>query len=52
MGNVRVYELAKELKLTNHELIDALKGMGIEVKSHSSSLDSDMVAKVKENIKG
>ncbi len=50
MAHVRVYELAKELNMSNHDMIAALADMGIEVKSHSSSLDDDAVAKVREQL--
>ncbi len=47
MAHVRVYELAKELNLSNHDMIAKLAEMGIEVKSHASGLEDDIVAKVK-----
>lgn len=50
MAHVRVYELAKELNMSNHDVIAALAEMGIEVKSHASSLEDDVVAKVKEQL--
>ena len=51
MANVRVYELAKELNMSNHDVISALAGMGIEVKSHSSSLDEETASKFKESLR-
>ena len=51
MANVRVYELAKELKMSNHDVISALAGLGIEVKSHSSSLDQETASRVKETLR-
>jgi len=43
MGNVRVYELAKEIGLENKELLAKLAEAGVEVKSHASSLtDEDL----------
>jgi translation initiation factor IF-2 len=51
MANVRVYELAKELDMSNHDLLTALAGMGIEVKSHSSSLEADTVEKIRKSLK-
>ena len=39
--NVRIYELAKELKISNKELIKALGRHGVEVKSHMSSVDEE-----------
>ena len=51
MGRIKVYELAKELGLTNTQLIEKLNGKGIEVKSHLSSLDDEIVNRVrKDNI--
>ncbi|MBI4734356.1 MAG: translation initiation factor IF-2 N-terminal domain-containing protein, partial [Rubrobacteridae bacterium] len=43
---MRVYELAKQLGITSAELIDRLKKIGIEVKSHSSSIDKDVADKL------
>ena len=40
LAKLRVYELAKELGLTNKECIDLCNALGYGVKSHSSSLDS------------
>ncbi len=39
MAKLRVYELAKELGLTNKECIELCNALGYGVKSHSSSLD-------------
>jgi translation initiation factor IF-2 len=37
-SNIRVYELARELGLTNKETLDLCVALGIGVKSHSSSV--------------
>jgi translation initiation factor IF-2 len=37
-SNIRVYELARELGLTNKETLDLADSLGIGVKSHSSSV--------------
>jgi translation initiation factor IF-2 len=37
-SNIRVYELARELGLTNKECLDLCESLGIGVKSHSSSV--------------
>jgi len=47
MGNVRVYELAKEMGLENKELIAKLADAGIDVKSHASSLSDEDLHKFK-----
>ena len=44
--NIRVHELAKELGMTNQEVVDLCGVLGVPVKSHSSSLNeayADMV---------
>jgi len=39
--NIRVYELARKLQISNKELIKKLNQYGVEVKSHMSSVDED-----------
>ncbi|MFA6033104.1 MAG: translation initiation factor IF-2 N-terminal domain-containing protein, partial [Myxococcota bacterium] len=39
MGKKRVHELSKELGLDNKTIIEKLKKLGIEVASHSSTID-------------
>jgi len=41
--NVRVYELARKLQISNKELIKKLNQYGVEVKSHMSSVDEETV---------
>lgn len=45
----RVFELAKDLKLTSKELMGELKKMRIEVKSHMSILEDETVAYIKRH---
>jgi translation initiation factor IF-2 len=45
---MRVYELAKQLGVSNKELLDRLHNLGVEVKSHSSSIDDKAVRLVFE----
>jgi len=52
MAKIRVYELARELNLTNKVLMDKLQGLGIKVGSHMSSLDDDTVQRIKAAIFG
>jgi len=47
MSKIRVYELARELSLTNKSLMDKLQNMGIAAGSHMSSLDDESVERVK-----
>ena len=52
MAKTRVYELARDLNLTNQILLSKLNDLDIAVKSHMSSLDDEAVAKVKTVIFG
>ena len=52
MAKIRVYEFARELNMTNRELLDKIRDLDIEVNSHMSSLDEDVVAKVKSALFG
>jgi translation initiation factor IF-2 len=52
MSKIRVYELARELNLTNKVLMDKLQGLGITVGSHMSSLDDEAVQRAKATIFG
>ena len=45
---MRIYDLARELNVANKELMTALQELGVEFKSHSSSIDEDAVRRVKE----
>ncbi|MBF0442638.1 MAG: translation initiation factor IF-2 N-terminal domain-containing protein, partial [Oligoflexales bacterium] len=52
MSKVRVYELARELNLESKLLISRLKGLGISVASHQSTLSDDEVLKARKIFKG
>jgi translation initiation factor IF-2 len=52
MAKTRVYELARDLNLTNQILLNKLNELDISVKSHMSSLDDEAVAKVRTVIFG
>jgi hypothetical protein len=47
---VRVYELARELGLTNKELIQLLQDEGLDVKSHSSTVDNEFAVLVRDHV--
>jgi translation initiation factor IF-2 len=49
-AKIRVYELARDLKMKSKALLDKLNEMDITVGSHVSSLDDDVVAKIKANL--
>jgi len=44
---MRVHELAKELKLTSHEIVDKLKGLGFKVKGHMSTVSAEAIKTLK-----
>jgi translation initiation factor IF-2 len=48
MARMRVHELAKELNMTNKDLIERLQKVGIQVKNHMSTLTELTVQKVRE----
>lgn len=52
MAKIRVYELARNLNMENKELIDKIAELGLEIKSHMSSLDDEAVDRVKGSIFG
>ena len=45
---MRVHELAKELNISNNDIKETLARRGINVKSHMSAVDDDMIAYVKK----
>ena len=47
MSKKRIYELAKELNVSNKEVIEVAKKNGFKVGNHMSSLDQDAEAKVR-----
>ncbi|WDP84599.1 MAG: translation initiation factor IF-2 [Desulfobacter sp.] len=52
MAKVRVYELAKDLNMTNKQLLNKMKELKIEVKSHMSSLEDSAVIAIKGSMFG
>ena len=52
MAKLRVYELARDLNMTNKVLIAKLNDMDIEVKSHMSALDDEAVSTIKSSLFG
>lgn len=52
MAKIRLYELARDLNMTNKVLLEKVKDMNIEVKSHMSSLDDETVTVIKKNLLG
>ena len=52
MARLRVYELARDLNMTNKVLLEKLDDLDISVSSHMSALDDDVIAKIKSSIFG
>ena len=52
MAKIRIYELARDLNVTNKELLEKIRNMDIDVKSHMSSLDDEAVTRIKKNLLG
>ena len=50
MAKIRVYEFARTLNMQNKILLEKLREMDIDVKSHMSSLDEETVARIKEKL--
>jgi translation initiation factor IF-2 len=51
MAKMRVYELAKELKLENRELIRQMVEMGMDVRNHMSTLTPEEAQTVRDKFK-
>ena len=49
--NVRIYELAKKLQISNKELIKMLGQHGVEVKTHMSSVDEETAELILEEFR-
>ena len=47
-GRVRIYELSKELKLDNRGILDICKEIGVEAKSHSSTITEEDAARIRD----
>jgi translation initiation factor IF-2 len=45
---IRIYQLAKDLGLENKKLLDILDEMGVEYKSHSSTLEADTADTIRQ----
>jgi len=52
MGKIRVYELAKDLNMTNTAFLNKMKELKIEVKSHMSSLEDSDISAIKRSLFG
>jgi len=48
---IRIYELAKMLNIENKDLLAILQDLGVEAKSHMSSIDTDIAQIVEETLR-
>ena len=48
MGKVRIYELAKELKLENRKVLEDARRLGVDVSVPSNTLDDNIAEKIRE----
>ncbi len=48
MQKIRIYELAKKLNVPNKSILAELSKLGIEGKTHSSSIDGEIARKIEE----
>ncbi|GBE01432.1 translation initiation factor IF-2 [bacterium BMS3Bbin06] len=51
MGKIRIYELSRKIKVGNREIIDELEKRGLKGKTHSSTLDPELVTSLEETFK-
>jgi len=52
MAKIRVYELARELKIESKKLVDDLNAGGLQVKNYMSTLDEETASKARKIISG
>lgn len=52
MAKVRVYELARELDMSNTDLMERIRDLGVQVKGHMSSLDEQQAQLVRDTVAG
>ena len=52
MAKIRVDELARELNTTNKELIERLRDLEYDIKSHMSAFDEEEVDTIKKRLRG
>src|SRR5262249_8252732 len=48
MGKVRIYDLAKELKLESKKILEDARRMGVDVSVASNTLEDAIAAKIRE----
>ncbi|HMB28009.1 MAG TPA: translation initiation factor IF-2 N-terminal domain-containing protein, partial [Blastocatellia bacterium] len=48
MSKVRIYDLAKELKLESKKILEDARRMGVDVSVPSNTLEDNIAAKIRE----
>jgi translation initiation factor IF-2 len=51
LARKRIYQVAREFNLSSEALLEMLRGMGIEVKSHMSAIDDETVVALQSKLK-
>ena len=51
LAKIKIYEIAKELKIDNKDVLETAKKMGLKVTSHLSGIEENDVKRLKENLK-
>ena len=51
MSKIRVYNLAKMFEMSNTEMVELLTEIGVNIKSHMSSIDEEVSILVEEELK-
>lgn len=52
MAKIRIYELARDLNMTNKTLLEKIQDMDIDAKSHMSALDDETADSIKKKLLG
>ena len=52
MAKIRVYELAKELNMTNKQLLDKMRDLDLPAKTHMSALEDELVLTIRSALFG
>jgi translation initiation factor IF-2 len=52
LRKVRVYQLARELKVTNEDILELLVQLGTPVRNHASSVDNEVADQVRSHLAG
>ena len=50
MGKIKIHELAKKLKKSSKEVMEAASKLGIEIKSHLSTIEGDSISKIEKEL--